>query len=1094
VSIADGSLCIDTTDSGVSQYQLLINHPGEVHQDMFRKTPPFYFDNGNFKLADDPQLEFYRPYADILQDIFEEQTFLNGINHLDKIPAQLIPYLAYLIGWDLPNFPGASDAVRRAVLRQAVHLQKLKGSRRALIELFEIFGFTIDLINLWYTSDGKRLVAPGEDLPAELEEDEILVQTVHQVDPLLADYAESGFGDLTIPLLYRATTDIKVYAYLLDPSNGDYAALSEIAENLTNEPGTSLANQLASIAPTSSTQFTEVTLDMRTGLAKSIISTVPVPPIGTKTLKYDPIKNVILMNFDHYLDFSDGSKLFVFALYDRTKLVIPPQLDNLRSNRFDVRIFLKSGQRPAPLLLEFLLNFVFKLKAFHSLLRKIVFNIDFVEVYGVQDFCLGNTIGPPGIPGGTDITAGVCSDLEGSLTEEEKEIRELIYQGLLEEFKAWRSLDGTHADDSSLDHLLRLPVQLPEGVSCQFTQFGQDRVSTEPFTDFDQNPDLRQKVCPDLVPLPPHCFKGRVQADLIMGLSTRLTEIYRFKPCSLGIGGGYYWMYPQNALSLLRNGFGQFRGQSNRGFLGTMISQYGKPLPRSLHYTNRAGLIDKQLDSDQLLAYRRPSLEIEKDNLWFPSHRFVRMSHIKDDFTHPEWVAKPWYFEDNELNAYLTTDTNGDQVIVYDAKPLIYEGNGRDVDVSSLGTHEDRSFLVTHKVYLKNKNQHPAISLDPRIVLTDDDSITFDSATEFPPIFRSYNANCNKDYSSGYPAVTGRFTVDMSQYDFGTGSEGQSLAELLGLPVRSGTDVVSALFTLGSGILIDETHPEYQYYIPYRLDCECNRFNCDATGETGATSTGLSEAQEELLNIDPCILNQFRNNKGEYEFTPDQLTISQKIVLPENVGVCSTRLDGTIPNMMCILDGSEIPANSKILPVGSFYWKDTYGNIYDGAWTFNGVVLDLHYVVKQPFVWGEPKTGFVYNNRVYVKGVITTYHQIYLISPAGKKLAGNIISQRIDYFQTNVVCNDKQFVDNFCFHVDCAVLDDILNLVSCGTRWSEFDDVQVQWPDLVVDSSGVVTGYTTPAGIQPFIFMDVWGNSEAADLPVVCPAGSGSGS
>ena len=93
VSANDEFLCIDTSNLVVAQFRIEINHPGEVHHEMFRRTPPLYFTSSSPDLADETVLQFYRPFADALQDIFDEQGFLLGINWINKIPGQFVPYL-----------------------------------------------------------------------------------------------------------------------------------------------------------------------------------------------------------------------------------------------------------------------------------------------------------------------------------------------------------------------------------------------------------------------------------------------------------------------------------------------------------------------------------------------------------------------------------------------------------------------------------------------------------------------------------------------------------------------------------------------------------------------------------------------------------------------------------------------------------------------------------------------------------------------------------------------------------------------------------------------------------------------------------------
>lgn len=1107
---AKGPFCIKTDDIAIAQFPILINHPGEVHNEMFQRTPPFYFDADTPTLAEDPILRFYRPYADILQDIFDEQSFIDGINHINKIPAQLIPYLAYLIGWDLPNFPGVSDTLRRSILRQAVELQKLKGSRRAIVELFDIFGFAIELLNLWYATDGSRFVAPNETLPDTLSGNKITTKEVCQIEPMVADYKTAGFGKFEIPLLYRAVGDITINAWLV--KNGPTRdALNQAIGEMTFFPD-ALINQCARTAdgffiplalldrvPISDPTViatSEVLIGFETGQGKQSASTSTIPLINQIGCRYDQQKNIVGVTFDHYLDFSDDTQIFLFATYPRTEIVIPIRMKNLRSNRFDVRILLKDGEIPSSQLLEFLLNFLFRLKAFHSLLRKITFELPILDVYNVQDYCNPETfplMTPPAIlPVGLSGQDECTSIDKRGIKEYDVHLRELIFRALLAEQDAWKSLDGTHDDPDS--DLLNLPVTKPEGTSCQFTQVGQDRVLATPDADFDHEPDLRSKLCDSQTVNPPNCFKGRVIAELVMLSDVPLCEMVRCIPCPIGMGAGTYYLLPTDTIIVQQNGFGKFIGQNEISFLGVQMRRYNHPIPQALYFTDRPYLTEDGLRNDRLLAYRKPSLDIQKESMGFPGHRYVSMSHLKSDFIHPIWKAKPWDPDVGNLHAHLAKDTAGDEVLVYDDADLIYLGNGIDPDISSLGHHDPRSFLVTHKVFMFTQPGHPCLTLDPRIVETIDEDISFDSSLPFGPLFKSYNAQCNKDFRSGYPAVYNEFEVDISQFDFDRGdSASAALAELLGLPVRgaSGSDVsnpLSALFTLGSMILLEKLDPNFRYFEPFRLDCDCLIFECAGSGSSGQ-SAGSTGSSRPILNVNTCPTNVFRLPDGSFESNCDKLEIEPTVILAEKLGVCSTRLDGTIPNMLCILDNGEAP--SKILSEGSIKYKDSYDVIYEASWTFKNGILNLIMVTKSPVVWGQPPSGFLRGRLVFRRGIITTIKQILRINDDNSyEILLDKRDQVIDFYQSNAVCGERQFKDEFCYHLDCFVTDEVLGLVVCGTRWVDLSDLQVVWPDLVVNSSGIVVGYSVDPGKQPFIFMDVWGNDDDAAVTMVCPSGS----
>src|SRR6185369_5177721 len=84
---------------------------------------------------------------------------------------------------------------------------------------------------------------------------------------------------------------------------------------------------------------------------------------------------------------------FVFSTYKREKLIISDALKDLRSNRFDIKVLEKaSGEEVNPQTLEFLIDYIFKLKPFHALLRKIAFTMTETDVYNVQDMCVGGDV------------------------------------------------------------------------------------------------------------------------------------------------------------------------------------------------------------------------------------------------------------------------------------------------------------------------------------------------------------------------------------------------------------------------------------------------------------------------------------------------------------------------------------------------------------------------------------------------------------------------------------------------------------------------------------------------------------------------------
>lgn len=1096
-------VCISEQES-ISQLKLEINHPGDVHYSIFKSVPSLYLDAEASELSEDSTLKFVRPFADALQDIFDEQSLIEGINHIDRIPAQLIPYLAFLIGWDLPNYPGVSDNVRRSVLKSAVQLQKLKGSRRTLIELFDILGFSIEILNLWFSTDGSRLIAPGESLPQQFNGQEIESETVCRTEVLVADFDESGFGELEIPLMHRPTSNISLDAWLVSDPSTMNTALNNAANSITDDPdefessicatasGFLVPQALLDALPSASSLATsQVLVDLETGRAIDEIQTGTEPPLGSVNITFDKEKNLLNLNFDHHLSF-DNSKLFVFATYQYTKITVPDVLGNLRSNRFDIRILVRdSGEPPSQEILSFLLNFVFRLKAFHSLLRKLIFTLEIPEVYNVTDFCLcgdveqcisldaGQLQVPPAILP-TDLTEQPDCDEDSvahGFRDSDRSLRAKIINGLKIEHEAWKSLDDTHQQpDPVLESLARVSAGQPEGTECQFTQLGQDRVELGEF-DPDHESDTRAKVCDDsVVPLPDNCFKGRVNAVVDPDLILSKSEIAKCKICLNSVGDGIYYLMPPLTGDIID-------GQSDSQFLGRLLRQYDDPQPQTIHFTNRRYFADRQGDPNAFLALQRPSLAIEKDNWGFPGHRPPSLTNFVGVFTHPEFRAKPWdeqfssitcarnLVEENLLNARLEEDSEGNEHIIFDGADLVYEGNGIEADISSFSEHDDRSFKTTHKIFMVASPSHPAIELDEDVVLTSETSIEFDSDVEFDPLFSSFNPECNQDFIDGYPAVCGRFDIDedsiLFDRDPDSGTEPDSLTEALGLPVPDSTGL-TALFTFGTQILLDRSDPEFRFYEPMRFDCGCTQFDC---GDTDLTS--ITAGAE--LGILQCVVDKYLTDPAETNC--DRFSFDIDLLLKEDFGVCSTKFDGSITTM-CLLE--EDSAGNLTIPddlpaSGNFIFVDDYDVIYEISFETSGNRIDITVITKDPRVWGQPPSGFVgEGRRVFKDGTITICREIVEVQDDGSIVViGRGCEQEIGLVQTNFVCGDVRPFDNFCYRFNCGTVDEFGPVVICGPRWADIevsDDSCVEWSPVAADGSIVPSANT-----QPFAFIDVWG-------------------
>lgn len=1189
--------CIDDKHTSVARFSLPMKHPGEIHQTMIEQTPGLYFDGVQFDK--DNLVKFYRPFADALQDLFDEQELMVGINFIDQIPAQFIPYLSYLIGWDLPFFPGSTDKVRRAVLKNGRRLQQLKGSRRVIRELFELFGYTIDILNLWYRRDGTTFVGPGELQPPLFKDEEITVSTVCQTEVMMADYSTDGFGEFDIPLLFRPNAAVTLDAWLVDTSTNTYTQLKDLLNVIDIDP----EGLMATVCPTTATGFTisEPLSAAVTGSSVGYSQVLVQPnfggvdevksgdaPLSKVGITYDPEKNIVHLKFDHFIQFGANLKLFVFATYQRQKIVVPQKLTDMRSNRFDIVILFNriTGQTPDSQLLDFLLDFIFKLKAFHSILRKIVYTTQVVDVYNVIDFCMGGKIAqapgsdlgelqtiPPIIPISPGSAAAECSPdaFRRGFKDADLALRAEILAGLKEEHKTWRNLDGTHQIPDNfqpiLESLSRITPNIPDKTlwgggnsiyglessiygkdqPCEFTQYGQDRVVdledpdiAHSIKDFDHTPDTRAKLCDDTGNTLDNCFKGRVSQEMSLNRLISLTEIVNNRPCPLSVGEGFYYQIPPHSAEpdTLKYGdsdavFGQEQwgseeidvrniGNLGKSFLTDALIRVAA-FPNPVNFTGTLGL--QQEDIDNNLAIRRPSLNIKKDNLFFPGHRFVSMNALKEDFAHPTYDFRPWdlFFTlcpENrpkgavtleDLDPRLVPGTDGNILLEFNHIQLVYTGNGLDPDVSSLGSHDTRDYLVTHAIF---SGAAPREAIDSRteggIDFTTLTSVCF--GDDYGPIFASANRDCacpdnsyhagvhlqGADYIDGHPSNYGRYVEDLSQYGYTErGSNGVDLHIVLGLPFGEGTGTFPApadlLFRCGSGIRV-ASGSQAKFYTPYRVDCGCSLFDCNGTG------TGVGPGSNPAITLLDCAVPDFRDDNGDYDPNIDKLEITRRMVLADDYGAKGFQMglypftqalgNQEIHNLLSFdPEKLQLTTVGAFPPTGSYFYVDPYGVIHDGIFEVSGTRMDITVTTKDPRVWGEAPTGFIREGRVWRKGTVTTCRQILDVSdPLRPTTIATGCQQRIDFFQTTFLCNDRRPTDPWAYHCDNGIVDAVEIDINCGPGWagSIFD----VWPNLVVDSAGNVH-VQTPAGDQPFEWVDAWKNAET--LTTICPTGTGSG-
>lgn len=632
----DGSgelLCIDASSISLAILRIPIQHPGQVMDEFHRLTPPPYLTNS--AKSQDNTLALYRPITDILQDIADEQNLLQTINYVFNTPPEAIPYLSQLLGWELPYFPQSLDNLRKAVLRRTVEFQNIKGSHRAIVNIFRLFGFEILISNLWWSSDGQRLIRPDEHLPLEYENEQITIVETGQTDVLLSAWSEQNFGEFKIPLLYRPQVkatldnfvslrdggDITIDAYLVDIDSDAYTELVAISNDIQADPGNFIdgdgivIDDNGFLNPTAihtrmvgktTVGYSQILISGKMGLAALEVSAGTQLPLTKNNVSYNRDTNYFNVTVNGMIDSTQA--VFVFATYLKQELSVPDVLANLQSNRFDITVVTQDlAEFADPVVLDFAIEFLFKLKAFHSLLNVIRSRIDLTECYEVTDLCVGGDIVqrydtdigtlqvPPAIIPNVPGEINDCTQLDPkTLGYKDADIllRARKLNSLAEELAAWSIFDDR--ETASGDTRIAPLEPIAGREAFVYTPYGQDRIlpgytntwTTEygPGPNTNQNDISGLRLSPqdaandgsfnttgpetvtnsdssaygsfireyreipaawsELDDKTDYCYKGRVDEEILYRPTFVGTETIRCRPCTLGLGTGVYYTMP----------------------------------------------------------------------------------------------------------------------------------------------------------------------------------------------------------------------------------------------------------------------------------------------------------------------------------------------------------------------------------------------------------------------------------------------------------------------------------------------------------------------------------------------------------------------
>lgn len=635
-------LCIDAGTQALALHKFQIDHPGRVLEEFYRLTPPPYLTNAS--KAKDTTVGLYRPFTDLLQDVADEQTLLERVNWVFEAPAEAIPYLSALLGWDLPYFPDSLDQLRRAVLRRTVEFQRLKGSRRAIVNIFRLFGFEVLISNLWWSADGRRLIRPDQSLPLEYQDQTVTTVALDQVDLALNGHSVTGFTPLQIPLLFRpqeksgldqftALRDggqLLLTVYAVEEGSDAQAALDEIAAAVLADP-TGYGAGAGCVEDADGYVFPQAVTDALAGkelkgygqvqvagrLGDPVDETLvgPVIPVKISGVSFDRENNILNLTPNGIVP----HLLYGFVTYRRYEFSVPDVLAELQSNRFDLQVLTPAlDQFADPTTLEFAVEFLHKLKAFHSLLNVLRTRAELTETYEVTNLCVGGEyaqrfdtdigrlqVAPAIIPqiGGEDDCA-LLDPRSLGYKEADLLLRLRKLTNLPEEHAAWKALDGR--EPGTLGNQPAIGRE-----ECRYTTFGQDRIAVQDRVEardtqtgpgptanslgsgHPANPDVSPQDRPgqptstnsdssgygsftreyteppepacELDKITDYCYKGRVEDELLYRPTIKAQELTGLRAPVLSMGHGVYWTYPAYS-KISRPGVGRrdSRGLTNR--------------------------------------------------------------------------------------------------------------------------------------------------------------------------------------------------------------------------------------------------------------------------------------------------------------------------------------------------------------------------------------------------------------------------------------------------------------------------------------------------------------------------------------------------
>lgn len=936
-----GLVCIDDDLEDLIITNLDINHPGEIINETVKTSPSIWFSNTN--LGNEPLITLYKPLTDCLQNVFDEQILLSRINFINNAYPETIQLLGQTIGWEIPYFPKSLDPLRKSVLRTSTYFQKNRANFNSIHQLFDLFGYNILLRNLWYKPDNSELVEPKYDYaPIQYLDQYVL-------DVAVGNLKAPGFYSTEVPLICKPSTKTK-YDNFTDVGSDVYIdsyvvrvgsdAESEIInflnsgnyDDITESVSGVLNNDLnARLLGKDIYASHQVKIELN-GNVKTIYKTGPRPILFEPELSLDKYKPSVNIKLDGHWD-DEQLAIYILVIYKTQKVVInDPGYTEKRSNYFDIRVNSRDDTlSPTSLVLDYALEFLYRIKALHSLLRNIFIESTSSEVYLVTDYCYGpglsissdSDIGqqqvPPAIIPIDD--NGKCQEQDArNLGYKDSDIsyRDRITFGLIEEWNSYLSYDDRQSNGGILGMLPQIPdiarmIGLYNGYNQdafintydQTTVFG----VIEPFDlsnqliytrstniyNYDDSLVNINNRCTgfrslgqltydeDYQPVnnlevrEPICFKGRVGNELFINLSNNNDEQVLLTGCVNNMGNGAMFITPKRSTIV--------RGGSTNRLIG---SKSPKPIISSNqpvsgidfedYYNEKFDQVDVDPiriigETDSVLHYwDRPTTV---DSTWDSASHTVPNLGIQRTSMHFPGTR---FISMAKYNGTFTSD-------VHTHRPWDFDVCEDPLNARLVTGVDGNEYLVFDNVQYSFTNN----TGDPDIPMMGSPLISSVSPDQVVHAIYSRFADGN---------TLGLCPFDTSVDSLGTTNVN---APLFKSAVQCGTGDIRDYadgYPCVTGIL--NLSPDY-----------ASEYDYD-TGSTGPISglylftlmSGILDGSQGIRMDCDCSVAPCDTTAPPAQCTirdTDDIDISQFLALPEDIGICSIALDGEIPSMFELL-------------------------------------------------------------------------------------------------------------------------------------------------------------------------------------------------